>query len=178
MKKNILILPVLILALLFTVSCTSFRDALDFSRFGSSARENAESEQNDHFFDDEYTPESTSGTPDDLTDQNEKELDKKEEDKINNSNNGAEPDMNENSFVMRAVIENIEDKITVNVYEAEYAEGIYLINFGESTVFSDSDGNAITVSELKVGDKIEITYNGQVMMSYPPQVAAKMIKKL
>ena len=28
---------------------------------------------------------------------------------------------------------------------------------------------------INVGDKVEITYGGQVMMSYPPQIVAKKI---
>ena len=105
-----------------------------------------------------------------------KTSDKEDSDKTNNFSEG-DLNMNE-TFVMRAEIENIEDKITVKVYESEYADGTYLIIYGESTVFSTSDASSISVSDLKAGDKIEITYNGQVMMSYPPQVAAIEIKKL
>ena len=81
-------------------------------------------------------------------------------------------------FSMKAVVESIGEKIEVTVYEAEYAEGIYWIIYDDSTVFVNKSENKISISEINVGDKIEIFYNGQVMMSYPPQVYAIGIKKL
>ena len=81
------------------------------------------------------------------------------------------------TFTMKARVDNIGDRIEVTVIEAEYAEGIYWLVVGESTEFTDKNGDKITQSELSVGDVIEITYNGQVMMSYPPQIAALKIKK-
>ena len=170
MKKNLLILAVLVLFVFLMTSCESFEDALDFSKFGSSARDDAESEKNDPFYDNEYDPNKPV--------QEQKPSDKAEENGTDNSEKSGDYDMNDSSFIMRAIVEHIEDKIRVNVYEAEYAQGIYVIIYGESTVFVDSYGNNISLSNLRIGDKIEITYNGQVMMSYPPQVAATRIKKL
>lgn len=79
---------------------------------------------------------------------------------------------NMKNYEMYAEIINTGEKIEVNVYEAEYAEGIYWLNTDEKTAIKDRDGNKISISELKAGDKIKITYSGQVMMSYPPQVYA------
>ena len=80
-------------------------------------------------------------------------------------------------FVMYAQITDIADKIEVNVYEAEYAEGIYRINTDSATKLRGKDGKKISFSDLAVGDKIKITYSGQVAMSLPPQVYAKEIQK-
>lgn len=78
---------------------------------------------------------------------------------------------------MVAVIKNIAEKIEVEVIEGEYgASGIYLVNFSSDTAFLDSKGNCVSASDLKIGDIVEITYGGQVAMSYPPQIFAKAIQ--
>ena len=81
-------------------------------------------------------------------------------------------------YSMKAVVKNVGEKIEVEVYEAEYAEGIYWINYDSGTVFSDARDKEISCEKIKAGDKIEIFFSGQVMMSYPPQVYAIKIKKL
>jgi hypothetical protein len=81
------------------------------------------------------------------------------------------------TFKMIATIDKIGEKIEVTVTEAEYAEGVYWLVISDLTEFEDLQGNSIDISKFSIGDNIEITYNGQVMMSYPPQVAALKIKK-
>ena len=77
---------------------------------------------------------------------------------------------------MTAIVKNIGDKIEVEVIEGEYdASGIYWVNYSSETVFTNVDNVYLSVSDLKVGDTIEITYGGQVAMSYPPQIFAKKI---
>ena len=77
---------------------------------------------------------------------------------------------------MVAEIVGIGEKIEVEVIEGEHgASGTYWVIVGEDTVFEDSDGSRISLASLQVGDHIKITYSGQVMMSYPPQIVAKKI---
>ena len=84
---------------------------------------------------------------------------------------GGEP-----KFEMKATVTSLGEKLEVNVTEAEYAEGIYWIIISEETEILNFDGKAISREEISVGDELIITYNGQVMMSYPPQVVARKIK--
>ena len=84
----------------------------------------------------------------------------------------------DDKFIMYAEITAVGEKIEVNVYEAEYAEGPYWINTDKDTIITDKDGKKISISDLKAGEKIKITYNGQVAMSYPPQVYAVKISKV
>ncbi len=79
-------------------------------------------------------------------------------------------------FEMKAEVAGLSEKLEVNVTEAEYAEGIYWIIISEETEILNSDGKKISRDEIAMGDKVIITYNGQVMMSYPPQVAAIKIE--
>ena len=88
----------------------------------------------------------------------------------------ADGDTTEN-VKMTAVIINIAEKIEVEVIEGEYgASGIYWVNVSSDTIFTDANGNCISASNLKIGDIVEITYGGQVAMSYPPQISAKQIQ--
>ena len=75
---------------------------------------------------------------------------------------------------MIAEIVYISDKIEVNVIEGDYgASGTYWVITNSATVIKDQNNNRI--STLNVGDRIEIIYSGQVMLSYPPQIVAKKI---
>ena len=47
----------------------------------------------------------------------------------------------------------------------------YRVNLGKATAYT-RDGVDIAKEALEVGDRIEITYNGQVTRSLPPQIAA------
>lgn len=79
-------------------------------------------------------------------------------------------------FIMIAEILEVDDKILVDVKESQYAFGEYLLITHENTIFLNCSGETINKSELKKGDIIEVYYNGQVMLSLPPQVVAHKIK--
>ncbi len=83
------------------------------------------------------------------------------------------------TYTMKATVSALSSaRLEVEVYSAQYAEGPYSIIVDSTTKITDASGNKITLSDIAVGDKIEITYGGQVMLSYPPQVFATKIKKL
>ena len=86
------------------------------------------------------------------------------------ANTGAE-----NAVVMTAKIDNIFDRIEVSVLESEYAFGVHWVITSAETEFIGKDGKKITREDLEIGDTVEIVYNGQVMMSYPPQIVARKI---
>ena len=81
-------------------------------------------------------------------------------------------------FKMEAVVTGLGEKIEVEVTKAEYATGPFWIITSEKTEFLDKNGAKISKSDIKIGDTVKITYNGQVMMSYPPQVSALEIIKI
>ena len=88
-----------------------------------------------------------------------------------NSSNSNNP-----IFHLTATIENLEEKILIEVTEGEYASGPYLVITSDKTEFIGKDGKKITRNDLSIGDTVKITYNGQVMMSYPAQIAALKIE--
>ena len=87
-------------------------------------------------------------------------------------------EQNMNGTKMKATITAISDtRIEVEVIEGEYgATGPYSVITSTDTSILDAEGKHISLSSLSVGDTIEITYSGQVMLSYPPQIVAIKIK--
>ncbi|MBO7292446.1 MAG: hypothetical protein J6V07_00760 [Clostridia bacterium] len=88
------------------------------------------------------------------------------------------PTGTEGDFKMTATVVAIGEKIEVEVISGPYdASGPYWVITGEDTHYRDRNGNKIGRDDLAVGDRVEITYGGQVMMSYPPQIVATTITK-
>ena len=78
-------------------------------------------------------------------------------------------------FTMRAKIIAINSHIEVEILKDEYNSGIMWVNLSEKTSIKDENGNSLSISDLAVGDVIDIVYNGQVMLSYPGQINAQKI---
>jgi hypothetical protein len=76
------------------------------------------------------------------------------------------------TFEMTAIIKDISDRIEVEVIDSDYAFGTYWIIIFDGTKYYNMNDEEVSKKDLSIEDKIIITYNGQVMMSYPPQVAA------
>ena len=92
---------------------------------------------------------------------------------INNMLNGGNQQNRGDSFVLKAIVKAVHnDMIEVEVIESDYAFGIYHVRTGIQTEYTNSDGAAINRSDIKSGDTIKISYSGQTMMSYPPQIVA------
>ena len=81
-------------------------------------------------------------------------------------------------FIMRATVIAVREKIEVEVTEAEYADGIYEIIISDKTEITDADGKPYNRTIITEGRELLITYNGQTMLSLPPQVVAKKISVL
>ena len=81
-----------------------------------------------------------------------------------------------NEFVLKAIVSEVDEKITVEVIESDYAFGTYWVLYSNDTEITDVNEKSIKASELQKGDVIEITYSGQVMLSYPPQIVAHKIE--
>ena len=76
---------------------------------------------------------------------------------------------------MTARIEAMGDKIEVMVTESEYTWGTHLVITSDTTKYIGKGGEEIKRGDLSVGQTVEITYSGQVMLSYPPQIVAHRI---
>ena len=79
-------------------------------------------------------------------------------------------------FVLKAIVKKIEnDRLEVEVIESDYAFGIYHI-LTASAKYYNKNGSQVTRESIMVGDTIELSYSGQTMLSYPPQVVAYQIR--
>lgn len=89
---------------------------------------------------------------------------------------GDESMQEDQEFEMIGVVKDINDKIEIDVIESDYAYGIYWVITFEKTKYVDVNDNEISKGDVQIGDKVEIVYNGQTMMSFPPQVVAYSVK--
>ena len=95
-----------------------------------------------------------------------------------NDSGGADTGIDTSIFVLKAKVtaQASDGRIEVEVIDSDYAFGIYWVLINNETRFLDQGGGSISAEDIKVGDTVEISYGGQVMMSYPPQIVAKKIK--
>ena len=76
-------------------------------------------------------------------------------------------------FVLKAVVKAVHsDYIEAEVIESDYAFGVYWVRTGNQTTYGHADGTAADRADIKSGQTINITYSGQTMMSFPPQIVA------
>lgn len=79
-------------------------------------------------------------------------------------------------FVLKGVVTNVSSMLEIEVIESDYAYGVYCVHINEDTKIQNSEGKTISLSDIHPGDTVEITYNGQTMLSYPPQIVAHKVK--
>ncbi len=81
-------------------------------------------------------------------------------------------------FVFRGTVFEVAELLGVEMEETQYSFGPYHVITGEDTTYFDAKGEKTTRDAIKVGSVIEITFSGQVMMSYPPKISARSIQIL
>ena len=83
----------------------------------------------------------------------------------------------ESEYRFRAVVKAVTDdgiEATVSLEDGVHF-GEYRILTGDNTQYCSTDGKSVARESIEQGDVIEVTYNGQVMRSFPPQVVATKI---
>lgn len=88
---------------------------------------------------------------------------------------GRESGVQSGEVKMTARISEVGEYVVVEVIESEYTVGTHWVITSEDTVFIGRGGERISRGALCSGDTVEISYNGQVMLSYPPKIVAKKI---
>ena len=85
-------------------------------------------------------------------------------------------DANTSEFVLKAIVKKVtSEHIEVEVIESDYAFGVYWILTSSQTKYYNENRSLVARSNIKVGDTVEISYSGQTMLSYPPQIVAYTI---
>ena len=80
-------------------------------------------------------------------------------------------------FRLKATVLAVNERIEVEVYDSDYAFGVYWVLTDAATAYYNEAGERISRADIKPGDKIEIYYGGQTMQSYPPQIYSMKIVK-
>ena len=80
-------------------------------------------------------------------------------------------------FRLKATVNAVEEHLEVEVYDSDYAFGIYHVITDAATAYYNESGDRISRSDIKQDDKVEIYYGGQTMQSYPPQIYSMKIVK-
>ena len=85
--------------------------------------------------------------------------------------------LEDGEVVYRGKVTNLGDKyaLEIEIVDSTIAFGPYRVLIGNSTTFYGLDGEEISREDIELGDVIEVVFSGQVMMSYPPQIAAKRV---
>lgn len=79
------------------------------------------------------------------------------------------------SFVMEATVSEVGERILVEVTQSEYTSGPHFLIVTDQTAIKNESGKPLSKEAIRVGDLLTVIYNGQVMLSYPPQVVALSI---
>jgi hypothetical protein len=83
----------------------------------------------------------------------------------------------EGAKMVARITDITENSIMVEVIEGDYeVSGPYNVRISTDTIICNDNAEKLSLWFLNVGDVVEITYSGQVMLSYPPQIVAKIIK--
>ena len=69
-----------------------------------------------------------------------------------------------------------ELSIEITTEANENASGAYVVNISNQTLLYDKYGNIIKLSQIIEGDNIDVSFNGQVTKSLPPQISAIIIQ--
>ena len=95
-----------------------------------------------------------------------------------NKDIGDNVNANNTKIELTATITKIDNVMYVNVIEGEYAFGDYVLILTNNTKYFNVNGEKLSKTDFKVGDKIKVNYSGQTMLSLPPQVVAYIVTKL
>ena len=79
---------------------------------------------------------------------------------------GGEGTVNGDDFYLTGIVKSVSDYVEIDVIDSDYAFGIYWVNVSEATKLLDASGNAILLSDIKVGDTVEF---GGLLGSAPVQ---------
>lgn len=101
-------------------------------------------------------------------------------DDLNKENGGIKNSsikLEEGEVVYRGRVTNLGDShaLEMEIVDSTIAFGPYRVLIGDTTTFYGVNGEEIDRETIELDDIIEVVFSGQVMMSYPPQIAAKRV---
>ena len=73
------------------------------------------------------------------------------------------------------VVTAVDERIYVEVDPTDFTSGPYNVIVNDDTGFVYENGTKAELDDVKVGQRVEIAFGGQVMLSYPPQIVARKV---
>ena len=74
------------------------------------------------------------------------------------------------------VAEVNSDTVEMTIQNSEKASGTYVVNVSDQTEIYDVYGNKISLDQIEINDIVDVSFNGQVTKSMPPQINAIIIQ--
>ena len=68
------------------------------------------------------------------------------------------------------------DTLEMTIQDHEKASGTYVVNVSDQTEIYDVYGNKISLNQIEINDIVDVSFNGQVTKSMPPQINAIIIQ--
>ncbi len=174
MKKISFLLVLLLSLMLLSCNQSSNQDSSDCS--GSIDTDTCTPVNTDTSTDTEASARVKGEPQDELkATQDEQEIAQDDQNKTQNSQKQTQGEEKMNDFVLKGKVLGLNSHLEIEVIESDYAFGTYWVIVPSNIPILDQDGNAISLSSLACGDIVNITYNGQTMLSLPPQIVALKI---
>ena len=98
--------------------------------------------------------------------------------KAENADNATTEDTNTatpSEYTLVGTVTAKNTRIELYADETEIMSGPYSVIINDQTEFCYANGASATLDSVEIGDRVEITYNGQVMLSYPAQIVAQRV---
>ena len=80
-------------------------------------------------------------------------------------------------IILNGTVDKVnESSIEITIADNQNASGTYQVNVSAETLIYDKYGNKISLNQIEIDNTVEVSFNGQVTKSLPPQVSAIIIQ--
>lgn len=80
-------------------------------------------------------------------------------------------------IILNGTVDKVnESSIEITIADNQNASGTYQVNVSAETLIYDKYGNKISLNQIEIDNTVEVSFNGQVTKSLPPQVNAIIIQ--
>lgn len=80
-------------------------------------------------------------------------------------------------IILNGTVDKVnESSIEITIADNQNASGTYQVNVNSETLIYDKYGNKISLNQIEIDNTVEVSFNGQVTKSLPPQVNAIIVQ--
>lgn len=93
----------------------------------------------------------------------------------NGDDSGNENENPTDTATISGTVTAVTSRIEILADETEISSGPYSVIITDDTDFYFANGAKAAIDDVDIGQKVEITFSGQVMLSYPAQIVAHKV---